>query len=149
MFIRWQSRKRGSPAFGPSARIRGRVVRADTRKLDVHWAAILVQAVRVDGNPKQEHVAYLGGITETAIEIQPQRCYFWEGVTECLDKLSGRITPDERMRIEQSIAERVPLPTGVEFKQTAKAASALWSDPVDQQRVLETCCRAAMKRWPT
>jgi hypothetical protein len=112
MFIRWQSRKRGSPAFGHSARVKGRRVRADTRKLDVHWATILVEAVRVDGNPKQEHMAHLGGITESAIEILPQRCYFWESVTECLDKLNGRITPDERVRIEHAIADRVPLPTG-------------------------------------
>src|SRR6516165_10277451 len=117
MFVRWQSRKRGSPAFGTVMRLRGRVVRADTRKLDVHWTAILVEASRVDGKPKQEHIAYLGGITESAIEILPQRCYFWDEVTERLNKLSDRITPEERLRIESAIAERVPLPTGSEFKQ--------------------------------
>ena len=150
MFVRWQSRKRGSPAFGAAARYRGRVVRAGTQKLDVHWAAILAEATRVNGKPKQEHVAYLGGITESAIEILPQRCYFWEDVTERLDKLSDRITPEERLRIESAIAERVPLPTGAEFKQTVEDAAGAWSDsPVDQQRVLETYCQAAMKRWPS
>ena len=104
MFIRWQSRKRGSPAFGQIARIRGRRVRADTRKLDVHWAAILVETSRVDGKPKQEHIAYLGGITESAIEILPQRCYFWDEVTERLDQLSSRLSTDERLRIENAIA---------------------------------------------
>ena len=130
-------------------RLRGRVVRADTRKLDVHWAAILVEASRVDGKPKQEHIAYLGGITESAIEILPQRCYFWDEVTERLDQLGNRMPADERLHIENAIAERVPLPTPAEFNQTAENAASIWSDPADQQRILKTCCRAAMKRWPT
>ena len=148
MFIRWQSRKRGSPAFGPTARLRGRVVRADTLKLDVHWAAILGEAGRVDGKPRQEHVAYHGGITESAIEILPQRCYFWDEVTERLDQLRNRISPDERQRIENAIADRVPLPAPADFVQTAEKAAADWSDPADQQRMLQTVCRAAREHWP-
>jgi hypothetical protein len=42
---------------------------ARTREPDVHWAAIIVESVRVDGKPTQRHVAYLGGITESAIAI--------------------------------------------------------------------------------
>jgi hypothetical protein len=102
-----------------------------------------------NGKPKHEHVAYLGDITESAVERLPQRCYFWDGVTECLDKLCGRISPDERLRIESAIAERVPLPTGAEFKRTVESAATLWSDPVDQLRVLESSCQAARKRWPS
>ena len=112
-------------------------------------AATLKETVQIDGKPKHEHVAYLGDITESAVERLPQRCYFWESVTERLDKLSDRISPDERLRIESAIAERVPLPTGAEFKRTVESAATLWSDPVDQQRVLETSCQAAMKRWPS
>jgi hypothetical protein len=130
-------------------RLRGRVVRADTRKLDVHWTAILVEASRVDGKPKQEHIAYLGGITESAIEILPQRCYFWDEVTERLDKLGNRLSPEERQSIESAVAKRVALPTPAEFKQTTENAAALWAGfPADQQRVLETACRAARERWP-
>ena len=62
MFVRWQKRKRKSRAFG------GGRDRADT-----HWAAILAESTRVDGKPTQQHVAYLGGITDSAIEIAAQR----------------------------------------------------------------------------
>jgi hypothetical protein len=49
-------------------------VRADSGKQDVHWAAVLVEGARVKGKPVQHHIAYLGGITESAIEIVAQRC---------------------------------------------------------------------------
>ena len=62
MFVRWQKRKRKSRAFG------GGRDRADT-----HWAAILAESARVNGKPTQQHVAYLGGITDSAIEIAAQR----------------------------------------------------------------------------
>jgi hypothetical protein len=149
MFVRWQSRKRGSPAFGSTTRLRGRMVRADTRKLDVHWAAILVEASRDNGKPKQEHVAYLGGITESAVTILAQRCFFWDDVTKRLDQLRNRIPPDERLRIENAVAERVPLPTPAEFVETTENAASMWSDPADRQRILETYCRAAKGRWPS
>jgi hypothetical protein len=42
-------------------------------------------------------VAYLGGITESAIAIPAQRMFFWDGVLKCLDRLS--ISKPERNRI--------------------------------------------------
>jgi hypothetical protein len=137
MFIRWQSRKRGSPAFGYMGRP------------DVHWAAILVEAYRTDGKPAQRHVAYLGGITESAIEHCAQRCYFWNGVTETLNRLGNRIPPDERLRIESRLAGRVPLPTPADFRTTVDNLVALWEGfPDKQEQVLKNTCRAALERWP-
>ena len=135
MFVRWQSRKRRRPQFGIG------------RKSDIHWAAILVEAVRIKGRPTQRHVAYLGGITESAIEIIHQRGWFWAGVFEILDRLGNRISPPDRRLIEASIGKRVRCPTKAQFEDTVANAAALWSDLVDQRRVLNKY-RPMIDRWP-
>jgi hypothetical protein len=118
MFVRWQSRKRATPEFGgwgkplKNVRYRGRhgISRRGSNKQDVHWAATLVESVRVEGKPAPRHVAYLGGITESAIEIAAQRCFFWDKVTEHLDGLHNRLSPEDRQRIESAIAKKVAGP---------------------------------------
>ena len=105
MFVRWQKRKRKSRAFG------GGRDRADT-----HWAAILAESARVDGKPTQQHVAYLGGITDSAIEIAAQRAFFWREVMRQLDQLANRVLKDNRTQIEEAIAKKVPRLTRQEHK---------------------------------
>ena len=105
MFVRWQKRKRKSRAFG---RRRGGA--------DIHWAAILAESAQVDGKPTQQHIAYLGGITESAIEIAAQRAFFWREVMRQLDQLANRILKDDRARIEEAIARKVPRLTRQEYK---------------------------------
>jgi hypothetical protein len=70
MFVRWQGRERWCyrSTFGGTD--------------DVNWSAILAESVRVDGKPRQRHVAYLGGITESAMRIMHQRRYFWDKVLD-------------------------------------------------------------------
>jgi hypothetical protein len=114
MFVRWQKRKRKSRAFGGGRR--------DT---DTHWAAILAESVRVDGEPTQQHVAYLGGITDSAIEISAQRAYFWASVAQQLDRLANRISKDARARIEDAIEKKVPRLTRKEFDQCLARRAAL------------------------
>jgi hypothetical protein len=104
------------PEFGgwgkplKNVRYRGHhgISRRGSNKQDVHWAAILVESVRVKGKPAPRHVAYLGGITESAIEIAAQRRFFWDEVTERLDGL--RLSPEDRQRIESAIAKKVAGP---------------------------------------
>ena len=67
MFVRWQTRERRNRAFGGD------------KGPGMHWSAILVEGQRIDGKPVQRHVAYLGGITESAIELPAQRAFFWNG----------------------------------------------------------------------
>ena len=105
MFVRWQKRKRKSRAFG------GGRDRADT-----HWAAILAESARVNGKPTQQHVAYLGGITDSAIEIAAQRAFFWREVMRQLDQLANRVSKDNRTQIEEAIAKKVPRLTRQEYK---------------------------------
>jgi hypothetical protein len=103
MYVRWQSRKRRRAAYGSGS------------GPDVHWSAILVEALRVKGKPVQQYIAYLGGITESAIAIVHQRCWFWEHVGECLDRLRNRISAADRQQIEQVVAKRVPRPTKAQY----------------------------------
>lgn len=111
MFIRWQSRERETVKFGRH-RAPG--------KPDVRWTAILAESKRVDGKPRQQHVAYLGSITESAMQIMAQRCFFWEDVWGKLDWLGNRITAVDRERIETAIATKVPCPTPDEYKNEAR-----------------------------
>jgi hypothetical protein len=98
MYVRWQARKRKRPAFGGMA------------KEDMHRAASLVEIARVKGKPTQRHVAYLGGITDSAIAIPAQRRVFWQNVFEVLHRLSNQITAEQRQAIIAALAAKVPGP---------------------------------------
>lgn len=141
MFVRWQSRKRRRPAYGYWGRQlhSGRYwayARKGTSEQDVHWKAVLVESVRVNGNPTQRHIAVLGGITDSAIEFTAQRCHFWDRVIERLDRLGNQITVDDRRRIEAQVANKVPRPTPDEYKAAARrsASSIGWDFLTDAQR---------------
>jgi hypothetical protein len=148
MFIRWQKRKRNRPKFGSFGNElrdesgadylrdgRGGLlrVRADTEELDVAWSVILVESVRADGKPRQRHVAYLGGITESAIQITAQRRYFWEAVLDGLDRLHNRMSIADRRKIEAAIALKVPRLTREEHEASiADTAQILGRDWVSE-----------------
>jgi len=108
MYVRWQSRRRRTSAYGP------------WEEGDIHWRAILVENTRADGKPRQKHIAYLVGFTESRIKIAVQRCYLWDAVSARLDDLGNRITAADRERIEAAIAEKVPRPTVAEYKDEAR-----------------------------
>jgi hypothetical protein len=99
MFVRWQARKRRSSAYGRSS------------GPDVHWAAILVESARVKGKTTQKHIAYLGGIRESAIAIIHQRCWWRDALNKRLDQLGNRISQENRRRIEAAIGKKVRVPS--------------------------------------
>jgi hypothetical protein len=130
MFVRWQTRIRVRPhpvnymgirdilakwkgvaVARPQTKIGDRYVttRSKTAKPDVHLAAILVKSVRRNGKPVQQHVAYLGGITEGENEERFPRWWFWDWMTKKLDKL--KISAKERRAVENAIAKRIPRPS--------------------------------------
>jgi hypothetical protein len=107
MFVRWQSRgKSNSDYYGDS------------------WSAILVESKRINGKPQQRHVAYLGGISAEKLKVDAQRCYFWDKVTERLNKL-GELIAADRSKIEAAISIKVPRPTDDEYKAAARGVAAL------------------------
>jgi hypothetical protein len=96
---------------------------------DVRWSAVLVQAVRIDGKPRQRNVAFLASITESAIAESGTRLsallehvQFWDRVDERLNRLGDRPTSEERRRVEAAIARRVPRLSPEEYE--ARVAEA-------------------------
>ena len=120
MYVKWQrrSRKRGG----------------DYPLL----TAVLVESRRVDGKPRQNHVAYLASIRERSIG-EPGRAHdgFWASVEANLDALE--LDNETRMKIEASIAERVPRMTAetrAAFEAVeASLASANAADAADYRRL--------------
>jgi hypothetical protein len=109
---------------------RGLFLRAANTKQDVRWSAVLVEGKRVKGKPVQRHIAYLGGITESAIAILAQRCVFWRDIGQRLDQLGDRLSPENRQRVEAAIAARVPRPTDQQFAEWDRARAEFFAqDP--------------------
>jgi hypothetical protein len=140
MYVRWQARKRQQPDVGYSHGVlrdedgvpvwnqRGSPLRTRQRAdgsvgQDVRWNAVLVEAVRVGGKPRQRHIANIGSITESCIAVDTQRRYFWDGVHERLDRLVNRISIEDRRRIEEAIALKVPRLTLEEHDASVEKAS--------------------------
>jgi hypothetical protein len=118
MFVRWQGRVRTE---------RSDVALREVG--DITWNAILVESVRVDGKPRQNHVAYLGSFSARQAASQAQRVYTWETMLERLDCLSNRIPPKDRKKIEAAIASKLgPRPTKRERTAVHRAATRLLAD---------------------
>jgi len=115
MFIRWLS-------YETRAKRKSRVslIPAGPR-----WSAILVETVRIDGKPRQRHIACLASIRGTDIGAQ---CKFWERVTRKLDSLSNWVTAEERQRIEAQIAKKVPCPSQEQYEHWKGEARAILGD---------------------
>jgi hypothetical protein len=81
---------------------------------------ILAESARVNGKPRQRHIAYLGGITALDIENIVYRCHFWDSVSAAFNKLGNEVPPADRKRFEAAIADRVPRPSSAEYKAAAR-----------------------------
>jgi hypothetical protein len=103
MFIRWQKRKQ---------------VGGDL------WVAVLVESERVEGKPRQRHVAYLASILDSRIQHPTQRYFFWDKVRSAFDGLPD-LPARERRAIERRIAEKVPALTKREIAAVIKRRAAM------------------------
>jgi hypothetical protein len=130
MFIRWQSRKRAIyySYWG----------RKEDPHSDVHWNAVLVESVRVNGKPRQKHIANLCGFTEHQIKSPHQQIYVWEHAIKTFDRLDNRITPEQRRQVEAALAKRIgrPKPTKREIAAQHKAAAAARKATADALKAL-------------
>jgi hypothetical protein len=96
MFIRWQKRKR-----------RDGVTRLN---------AILCESRRVDGKPRQEHIAYLGAIDDVWLDeplddpgANLKRYEFWEKAEKRLAPLANRLASDDHHKIRKQLNAKVPM----------------------------------------
>ena len=82
----------------------------------VHWNAALVEAIRVDGNPRQRYVGCLCGIGQQALDGPYRvavRCGFWDHVMDRLHALG--VAPEAHAPIVATLARKVPFPTREEY----------------------------------
>jgi hypothetical protein len=119
MFLRWKKRR---PPLARSFWARRNEDRNESRTL---LTAVLVEAVRIDGRPRQKIVKYLGSIQEWRIE---QRAYqplhgFWQTVLSRLDTLT--LSKKERREIERQVADVVPKPTKAMLRADRKSLTDL------------------------
>ena len=99
MYVRWHSRKRRSKPW------EGR-----EHRWVLHWRAILVESKRIDGKPRQIHVAYLAGFLRHGLRRVENRVRLWERIERRLDKLGNRVSPDDRKRIVAALAKKALAP---------------------------------------
>ena len=130
MYVRWQTYR--SKALNPRLR------ECNDRRMRLR--AVLVDSVRVDGKPRQKHVAYLGSIQlddPGMITVDSDHARFWQRmsavgkarfwlkVTRRLEYLGNRIDPRDHDRILAFIAEKVAPPTAAELEQFERERDAL------------------------
>ena len=84
MFVRWQKYK-------------SRV----SRNKHGQPRLLLVEAVRIDGKPRQRHLTYLGSVQADRRDLRR----FWYNVIRKLDRC--QLSPEERNRITAAIAKKV------------------------------------------
>jgi len=97
MFMRWQSRRRKRAKFG----------RATS---DTHWRAVLVESARIDGKPRQRHIAYLAGFTESAARIPAQRHLLWQRIKRRLNRLGKSVSIKDRKAIIAALTKKLGKP---------------------------------------
>ena len=89
MYVKWQRKQR-----------------ADSDGYGALLTATLVESRRIDGNPRQRSIAYLGSIREGKIDrTLSHHEYFWRKATRRLDQLD--MTRGQRDKIEVALASRV------------------------------------------
>ncbi len=88
---------------------------------DVRLTPIIVQSRRVNGKPKQEHIACLPSIIESSIN-EKEAIWFWGGVEEQLARLTNRIPREEMEKIRAALDKVVPQPDP-EYAKSHKADS--------------------------
>jgi hypothetical protein len=76
--------------------------------------AVLVEAVRIDGKPRQKHVAFIASYQHGTLDQISTGSMFWHDARQRLDQISSQITPHDRSMIEAALAQRVDPTTAAE-----------------------------------
>ena len=99
MYVIWRRRKREHYAGWWDSIVIG----------DVRLTPIIVQSRRVNGKPKQEHIACLPSIIESHIN-ENSAVSFWAAVEKQLTRLTNRIPREDMEKIRAALDKVVPQP---------------------------------------
>jgi hypothetical protein len=109
-----------------------RWIKREGRKGQVRWSAVLVEAVRKDGKPRQRHVAYLGSVNLKHLKASDARviynfnalqCSFWLRVNERFDEL--KLSPEDRQRLSEALVAKVAIPPAEDIASLISMRQAL------------------------
>ena len=67
---------------------------------------------RIDGKPRQRHVAFIASYEAKKLDQIGTRSTFWRHARQRLDQIGNQITPADRSKIEAALAQRVQPTTG-------------------------------------
>jgi hypothetical protein len=84
--------------------------------------AVLLERIRVDGKSKATYVASIASYVPDARNPILERRNFWKRARKRLDKLSDRVSYEDRVKIEAALALRVPTTTPQEEDQAEREA---------------------------
>ncbi len=108
MYVKWQTKRRSKAWHS-----RGDLL-----------TATLVECRRIEGRPRQKVISYLGSVRLDFVEQHMiHHLYFWDSVSDRLDRIGDRIDTASRQRIEKKLSHRVAKPTAA---QRAKLLDNLW-----------------------
>jgi hypothetical protein len=95
MFVRWKKRKRFDKRLN--------------RQLPDYLYAVLVESIRVNGEPRQKTIKYLGSIFSDLVNAPFRMSRFWVEADKNLSELD--LSPAEREKIINDMKKVVPLPS--------------------------------------
>jgi hypothetical protein len=115
MYIRWQSRSCRRPRFSSYEDEEGNrhydcEGYVERYGQDVAHKAVLVEAVRINGKPRQRHIACLASFNESSLHHLSQRGFIWKHIEATLSRLGNRLTPDDCNRIRAELTKRIGKP---------------------------------------
>jgi hypothetical protein len=129
MFLRWQMRKSVASRHRESPPVRP--------------VALLVESVRIDGKPRQRHVAYLFSIwhgEEDKLGDRHWQVRWWVEASDRLDELGDRVKPEDRRKIEKALAQKIG------HKPTKPEVAKYWRRTVEIRRDLGLDPARALER---
>ena len=144
MFVRWKRKQRKGQPTGerrftgewrdPDPWFLERYPDLDWKPYEVSYpiireewlrSAVLVESVRINGQPRQRTIRYLGSIRECHLDLEGQysifhRGYFWQSADTNLESLD--LSDLERARIIAALEDVVPRPDPEESAQAHERA---------------------------
>ena len=111
------------------------------QSLDRHWYIGLAHSRREGGKHVTDWLGSLGAVIRSEPVSISQRTKFWIGIDahwRAIEKRHpGRVTPEERAKVEEAIARRVAKPTPAESRRQCREVAEMSpapAKPVVRQR---------------
>ena len=114
------------------------------RSGDTAWDAVLVQSVRIAGQPRQQRVGYLASIRAHYHTAPAHRAWFWTRVVQRLETLG--LDARTRHAVERQLQQVVPRPSDAELRHLASQRAVFAR--VEAPPAADGCSAHDPATWP-